>query len=90
MFYQVAIILTLTTQPSDSIPRNLPERNENICLPKDLYRNVYCIFIANIPIFINTAKKGKRPEDPRKGFESLHKREGTKKETVLDQGLKRK
>ena len=43
-----------------------------------------------LPIFISTAKKGKRPEDPRKGFESLHKREGTKTETVLDQGLKRK
>lgn len=49
LFYQVAIILTLTTQPSDSIPRNLPERNENICPPKDLYRNAYCIFIANSP-----------------------------------------
>ena len=29
------------TRPSYSIPRYLPERNENICPSKDLYRNVH-------------------------------------------------
>lgn len=38
---------TFTIQPSNPILQNSPRRNENVCFPKDLYKNVYSIFISN-------------------------------------------
>ena len=38
---------TLNTQPNNPTPRELPKRDENISLNKDLYTEVYSSFICN-------------------------------------------
>ena len=40
-------LLKLTIQPSNCIARNLPKRNESICLHKDISTNIYASIIHN-------------------------------------------